>query len=280
MGTLGRALLLGTATLLMSCAPMTMTKQPIDGLQPRTFKFLKTKPDNSELSDHDVFQSIFTAIKEQTNFKQVERFQSRFTGITTVDLLGAEVNSTNGGITESYVNGTLEPATGKTYKTVVEAQYRVTIKTVDNFKIAEVTPPADLTTIPGRDALFLPIPTYYKPEHLSNDVKNIMAKMNPNIKVTWGKQGEINVKYSDEAVFANFTRLFGGHTSSKSSGEKQRIYTASDTSVEITVFPYRDGSKVVYKIIGSSMLDGNGGSTYNESAVKDLIAKVEKTAND
>ncbi len=98
------------------------------------------------------------------------------------------------------------------------------------------------------------------------------------------------MKYGDESVYANFTRMMGNYRfydekeAKKYDIKKDRIFALKhkDKSipVKITVYPYRDGSKVIYEFEYSYSISGKSGSSYSQSELDALIAEISRVATD
>ena len=49
--------------------------------------------------------------------------------------------------------------------------------------------------------------------------------------------------------------------------------------VQVSVFPYRNGSKVTYTFIYTYGLTGDGGSTYSQAEIDGIIGEIQTVAN-
>lgn len=104
---------------------------------------------------------------------------------------------------------------------------------------------------------------------------------------------EFDTPYPDNAVYANFERLLGAYSKEKAPEyygdvdsvfeiEKGNIFVIETDEfehlVQISVFPYRDGSKVTSKFIYNYGLTADGGSTFDQSEIDSALKKIEEIA--
>lgn len=129
------------------------------------------------------------------------------------------------------------------------------------------------------------------PKNLENDVFKMLNALNTNtltIEKTFDFKGEINTKHPDKGVFANFKRILGQYSWDTKENitevKKQNTFAFSvngnDYPLFIEVFPYREGSKVVYSSVLKYALDSKGGSSLTKKDVENLQKRIEKITND
>ena len=100
---------------------------------------------------------------------------------------------------------------------------------------------------------------------------------------------ELNSEFPPASVMANFTRKLKGqaiptYSPEKINPEVTRFFTFVDNSKEyqliLSIFPYRNGSKVEYKIPLTTTCKPNAGCDSDPDFVRRLAATLGKIAND
>jgi hypothetical protein len=112
---------------------------------------------------------------------------------------------------------------------------------------------------------------------LKADLTRIYSKLNPRIDLVRRVEGEIDVSYAEDAVKANFERKYRKY---RDNADGFSQYGVEGADVDLKVFPYRKGSKLVYKFNVPYSLKNDGTTDFNEKKVKGLIAKIEAVAKD
>jgi len=106
-------------------------------------------------------------------------------------------------------------------------------------------------------------------------------------------KGEINTKFPDKAIYANFKRILGefvnwrywNQTSNEkiSESKKQNSFNlkirGNSHPLHVEVYPYRDGSKVRYSTTIKYTIDSNGNSTLSEKDVENLHKRIKNIIN-
>jgi hypothetical protein len=129
---------------------------------------------------------------------------------------------------------------------------------------------------------------------LEADAKNVfnqVDKLSVVISKKYDFKGEINTKYPNAAVYANFKRLLGQYSNwTRDESEKLSDVKKNNTfslnfkgknfPLYVEVFPYRDGSKVVYSSTIGYTIDSKGISSANKDDIQNLQKSIEKIAND
>ena len=127
--------------------------------------------------------------------------------------------------------------------------------------------------------------------------KNIVASCsNASVTIPFSEEirDEVNVAYNDVSTFANFRRrlqsgrdawsVYANETKATSLdiAKSEKFYAPppyANTLVAIAVYPYRNGSKVVYGFVYRYAMT-NTGTTYNASAIKEIKKAIIAVAND
>ena len=130
-------------------------------------------------------------------------------------------------------------------------------------------------------------------DKLEADVNRIFNKLPSTILTinkTYVLKGEKNTPYNSSSIYANFERLLGKYNywnNKKVSNLnikkentfalkiKERVYP-----VEVTVYPYKNGSKVIYKAYFPYVLTSNGKSSLTKSDIEKAKKKIEQVIDD
>ena len=105
--------------------------------------------------------------------------------------------------------------------------------------------------------------------------------------------GEINTKYPDKAIYANFKRILGGFVNWRSwnreskekisESKKQNTFAlkvnGKSYPLHVEVYPYRNGSKVTYSTTLSYTIDSKGKSTLDVKDIEKARKKIEDIIN-
>ncbi len=120
------------------------------------------------------------------------------------------------------------------------------------------------------------LPLYNRKDFIIQDFLEIFNYINTMV-VKQKISGEFATNYPAESVFANFKRLVKDFVAKKDKLEGSYWTNIGGKSQLITVeiFPYRSGSKVVYKIIGRESKD-HFVEVLSNGTVKGDISNVEK----
>ena len=151
------------------------------------------------------------------------------------------------------------------------------------------------TIKPYTDAIGIKHKPLDKPNKLEDDAKRMFNSIKEPIKITRSVEfkGEVNTKYPAKAVYANFKRILGEFKNwnswTRNSGERiseskkqnsfilklnERLYP-----LHVEVYPYRDGSKVVYSAKLKYTIDSKGNTTLTKEDIKQLHKKIEDIIN-
>jgi hypothetical protein len=127
--------------------------------------------------------------------------------------------------------------------------------------------------------------------------KKISASCNSasiSIPFADGIRSEVNIPFNDISTFSNFRRHLRSGKDAWSAYAKDEEVTAldiaksekfyapapyGDTLVSVAVYPYRNGSKVVYAFVYRYSITGSG-TTYNANSIKEIKKAIVSVAND
>jgi len=132
-------------------------------------------------------------------------------------------------------------------------------------------------------------------DKLETDINRIFNKLQHtvlSIKKRYLLKGEINTKYPANSIYANFKRLMGQYTNNYywidskekiSPIEKRNIFNLkiknNNYPLYIKVYPYRDGSKVVYKAYISYKINSDGTSTLTKQDIENATKKIKEVVD-
>jgi len=177
---------------------------------------------------------------------------------------------------------------------LTEVKFRIPYKY--NSTSIKLEYPTQYTVVHCNDAIGMKIKLLDNPSNLKKDVFNILSNLK-NVKLSLSKryilQGEINTKYPANSIYANFKRLMGQYqgnyywTDSKekiSSIEKENTFNLKIKNkiypLNVKVYPYRNGSKVVYKAYISYKIYSDGTSTLTKKDIENAKKEIERVVND
>jgi hypothetical protein len=165
---------------------------------------------------------------------------------------------------------------------------------VENKKII-FTYPSEYEYIPCQGLVTLCIGAHLLDDFdkLEADVNRIFTKI-PNIKLYINKlyilKGEENTPYNSSSIYANFERLLGKYNHWNNKHISNLNIKKEDTfaltvngkvyPVEVTVYPYKNGSKVIYKAYFNYFLTSDGKSSLTKSDIEKAKEKIKKVIND
>jgi len=130
---------------------------------------------------------------------------------------------------------------------------------------------------------------YVKTEQAVADLRTMCTST--TLKFQQADAGELNVNYSDASVYANFARKLTSYvwderdsTFKKDDIVKFKWFKVEDGGITrrvgITVFPYRNGSKVTYRWVNDVVVRANGTSNFDPAAAAHMQQLVASIAND
>jgi len=279
------SVLLHGCVTVRSLPPVTHN---LPSIAPVNFTFPSQNNDGEEISD----SAIIGVIKQA----MVSHYPPK--GLSS-DVFSGKVwdGKRKGEILVQYKKGVR--GEGYAFVSALDATWQIKITTSGNQKHVVVNPPSSLLEEVVENPLTKTLYKFSIPK-AEKDVKELralLASLNPTIHFAKVKpiKGEINVKYSDESVYANFTRMMGSY--SFSNEEEAKGYDITKDHVfalkhkdkliplKMTVYPYREGSKVVYEFeyrysMTVSGKTGSSISSYSQSELDALMAEVSRVAND
>ena len=131
---------------------------------------------------------------------------------------------------------------------------------------------------------YRPLASY---KSITNDFKNLIETFSFTLTMKSSRKGEFNVKYKDDEVYGNFDRHLERARGSQGSKDevrkvvKYRVKGERDTDnlVNISIYPYRGGSKIVYEIFVNHTVYPNKKVQATDKILDDIAVQIEKIAN-
>jgi len=280
------------SVLLLGCGGVPIRTLPpvthnLPSIAPVNFTFPSQNNEGEEISDSAIIEAIRQAMATRypQGGKLVKKLRAsgidsgKFVHVINVVDIIKEATS----ITASY-NQVWHYPSGVRIASKLLAKYEIKITTSGNQKQVVMTPPSSIIVMKVTNYDGNEVPLERSVSEVEKDVRAVSASLDPTINFAKPIKGEINVKYSDESVYANFTRMMGSYRFSKEEAKKYDIkkdhvfalkHKNKPIPVKITVYPYRDGSKVVYEF--EYPYSGKSGS---QSEIDALIAEISRVVND
>ena len=198
---------------------------------------------------------------------------------------GKEVKAEGGRVTVSYIN---ESGFGLGRVHNLRATLEVSFEDRGAEKILSVRCPDALSVEFNNGSGMGTYPSYVTREQAIADLKRMCLGL--RFEYSKSESGELNVPFGDSAVFANFTRKLPAHSSTSIEAAKQfdiakyRWFVLSDGDkkipIGITVFPYRNGSKVSYVWSNRFTCIANKQCGLDGDAPRRINAIITSIAND
>lgn len=129
--------------------------------------------------------------------------------------------------------------------------------------------------------------------NLEKDAKSIFNNLD-NVVLSMERKytlkGEVNTKYGDRSVYGNFERILGQYnwqesdksysTEIKKENTYAFKYNENTYPLHIEVYPYREGSKVVYSLYLRYDVSSDGTSTLSKEDIEAIKTKLSSIVND
>jgi hypothetical protein len=247
----------------------------------RTFTYLK-KSGNTTITTYEIKNAFVEEFKKISLYKPA---RTTYTQQGTKMLKGVKIQkSSDGGIEVDHLDnyGSLVESRKGTYT------FKIT-ETPTQYHVKMICPSEyhDFGTLRGGALETKP---YISAEQAVENFKTICEEVKPTIQVNDYIRDEIDSKFSSEDVFANFSRILReANNYSKEEVkafdiEKAQVFILStpelDTTLALSVFPYRGGSKTIYAFKYPHTFLPDGTTTYKLSEVEQIKKRVSEIAND
>lgn len=291
------------ATLAISISGCSSMNSPLPSKQAMsqksgsielTYKFNDTI--NGDVSKDEVYDAMASLMSKKSRYKdKQEIWNGNFR-----DIHGKVISHEGNKLIVDYTNGDDNCHNCINGKSTTDVLFVLptTVKEIskNNF-IVKSSFPTQYTIKPFTDALGFEHNTLDKEAFLDNDAKRIFDSLKTNPVTITRKvkfTGEVNTKYPDKAVYANFKRIMGefydwrqwSTTSNEEITETEKkntfnlVWNQESFPIHVEVYPYRDGSKVTYTSTLFYTIDSTGNTTISSNDMKKLREKIEKVVND
>lgn len=253
---------------------------PFAGAGQTQFTFSK----KGEFTKSDVIRALRDGMVDASSYGKVRGFHEE----------GAQ-GTTYRGVRTSWdkKSNQIRATIQSNYKSLVDerqASYGVSIKETDNQFIATVTCPSsyhDEQTLSGGIIGTMQGGDVFPKDRLVADFNRMCSESKPVMKKSKLIKGEFNSKYRSEDVFANFSRILNkdthrvhGFDIEKAENFHFKSDNLNPTTLGLSVYPYRGGSKIVYGFHYAYKNTSDGKTSYSEKAIDLAKNKIKAIAND
>lgn len=279
-------------SIIPGCALTKIEKSTvkIDNQKPLVFKFQSNTEPTKPVSRMEIADAIAHEIKNSSGYKP-KYLERKVTNNEYAYVKGLSISLNEEFINLIYNNGMQYEKIINPRITYQTASYGIKFEDKDGITKATVTPPSSYVLTPSRNLLMIPIAPYLAPEEINKDIAKINAQISPELKRTRKTTGEFTVKYNNDAVSANYSRLLKAYGNTYKTTHifnfdlpKGNVYKVNkgdrDIPVKIATYPYRNGTKVLYEFNITYELKSDGSSTYSKTDENKIIRQIKKIAND
>ncbi len=283
-----------TASVLFSgCGTAVLPPKQIPITKQSEEKVLVVKATDltgKEISQYTVLDKIGNQFSNGSKYRQKTNLRS-CPSCTIYNILGVESRYANQQLQLSYVNGENYNPGVYEAKDIFKFPIKVNLDSIANTYKITVDYPNEITTNSATDALGKVITQLDTLPNLEKDAKNVFDNLkNQRISLKLNIAGEINTQYSDASTYANFERTLGLYrwgyrekpTNADIAKEKYFAFKLKDGTtapLHIKVYPYQNGSKVVYDLPIEYSVDMNGGMNMTASDIENIKTQIAKIAN-
>lgn len=268
------------AVLLTACGTVSVENREVMPPASKNLKVAALLPGESEpLSDRQILNALEASAKASTKYRAKYSYQGEYGYYTK----GVEVKTTEtNGLIVSYLNnfGGLER--------VISGKFNVAISTDgNNYKNIHIACPSALRVYDGnkvgdRDRQLI------TQDQAVTDLSKICNNLDVKLQRSKLEQGELNTNFPSDSVYSNFSRSLSAvdarDTVKFTDIEKFKLFWLKvgeqRTQLAVSVYPYRNGSKVVYRFNYPYAISGDGKNTYSADDIKALHKQIAKIAND
>lgn len=283
-----------TASVLFSgCGSAVLPPKQIPITKQSEEKVLLVKATDlagKEISQYTVLDKIGSQFSNGSKYRQKIKLRN-CPSCTMYQVIGVESRYANQQLQLSYVNGLdYNPGIYESkdiFKFPIKANFDSTTNT---YKIT-IGYPNEVTTNSATNIIGKEIQQLDTLQNLEKDAKDLFDNLkNQKILLKLNIAGEINTQYSDASTYANFERTLGiyqwGYREKPTNGDiaKEKYFTfklkdGTTTPLHIKVYPYQNGSKVIYDLQIEYSLDMNGGMNLTASDIDNIKTQIAKIAN-
>lgn len=230
-------------------------------------------------------QNFSNNIASNSRFPAFRATRYAGNGIPITDYSGLKVEKKQDSYTLKYANGEFNTNSWYLTEAIFDIKY-----SVSNNQITFMYP-ASYVYQPFANAIGMSIDPLAPKASMEADVANVYSKLD-NLVVSFNKsyayKGEVNTKYPDKAIYANFKRILGNYnwraedklTDVKKENTFALNFKGQTFPLFVEVFPYRDGSKVIYSSSIQYTIDSKGNCSASKADIDALNKQIEKIIND
>lgn len=269
--------LAGCATVMGKKVDTTVAFQ---GGGTKSFTFAK-QVGSTLITEREIQQAFVSAFKSASLYKLVHTYRYDSGGTR---YRGVQVKQVANGIEVAHLDN---------YESLVDsrkATYALSISETPSSYRVQMACPAEYNDFGTFRGGALETKSYISAEQAIENFVAICTNAKPTVKKVEYVKGEINSRFSSDDVFANFSRLLREKSRYSSAEvkafdiEKASIFELStgqlDTTLALSVFPYRGGSKTIYSFKYPFTADYQGLTTYDQNVVRRAKQRIEAIAND
>ena len=247
----------------------------------------------SPIQDKQILDSLGLQLSDNSSYeKKTERCRNGGMSCPLLQIVGVSSMYSNSQLSLIYTNGENYKPARYEAKDIFNFPVSVQNDTTKGLYNFLVQYPSSVISNSATDGLGKTIKQLDTLANLDADAKKLFTNlMNKKIPLNLKIDGEINTKFNNASIYANFERKLGVYiwkaneitTNMDITKEKYFIYKFSDGKLlplHIKVYPYQDGSKIVYDIVVPYWVDMKGGMSISKQDIDTIRADIIKIAND
>ncbi|CAN0619222.1 conserved exported protein of unknown function [Burkholderia multivorans] len=281
-------LALGLSMLLGACATQQISSVRLRNGINTQLHFPQDSLNKAEVNQTEVDRAVADAVVKGSRYPFSQRWNGNF-----YEFQGMYTSIDNDVIRVAYVRGNnMSPNWGEYVLTRYQTSdaFSVLVKVVGgNSASVDVNP--DVKTARGTNPLGAPFPPLASTDVLEGELRRILSNRDGVlVRRTAHVEGEVNVAFNTESTYANFLRKLGRYTFAdgepkmndieKSAVYKYKISGNSAIPLYVSVLPYRNGSKVMYRMDVPYTLSGGGVASLTQHDVDAAKKAIARIAND
>lgn len=266
----------------------------LQDIQKITFKFLSRDLSGNEISSTEIVSAVMGIVSRANQYQPKEVKSKRFLfDIWDVTNFRFESNITESALLIRYktsaqvimktmggsVNGS------KVKSTTLDVAYPYQLTRDGEYQILTVSWPENVVLTRAEN-----LDSFYKVAELMQDAQRLYRELSTSNALVNGRyelKGEVNSQFNDMSIYANFERILGRYESEKTKINDAKLehifslkYLDMALPLYVEVYPYRNGSKAVYKVGIVYKMDAKGGMSINTADLEGIKKKIEQIVND
>ncbi|MEX3859092.1 hypothetical protein AB3X94_34435 [Paraburkholderia sp. BR10923] len=285
--------LVGAGGVLAACflsgcaAPTTFSDESVHiSTSETSVHFVRDSISGAPVTPTDIVNAVASAANANTHFPLRTEYKYQTTKFYNFE--GLYTTQTANHMTASYARGDTRGAAIQTPIPSARLQSKVSFS-VDVDSVGESS--AKIKIGPEASVrLCTEYPELAATQTLAADLRSALSSPeNFIIHRSAPVSGEINVPFNSESTYANFLRKLGAYQFSKNEPKASDIEKFAAYNLQVgtrkvplyvNVMPYRNGSKVLYKMNVPYELRGNGVQTIGLNDINEAKKKIAAVAND